>query len=97
MIFHTPDKSFKRLSSCWKRASSFSQKGIVDPNHPLAAAWSNTKLACDSHLETLIMLDWFALKLNEHAKTHVISGDDSVAAILYEFKMMCFIDPTKLA
>ena len=44
MINHNPDLTFKRLSSCYKRANQFAVEGVINNRHPLAAAWSNAKL-----------------------------------------------------
>lgn len=115
MLFHSPDTSHKTLKSCWKRAESFAQPGVIDANHQLAAAWSNCKLFCDAEdlrpmylcesfagykahsvsemTHTMVCLDWFALKLNDYAKTHLLKGDQSIAAMLYEWQNKMIFNP----
>ena len=48
MIFHTPDPTFKRLLSCWRRAERNAVCGKIDKSHTLAAAWENAKMFMDS-------------------------------------------------
>lgn len=48
MLMHEPDRSYKRLTGCWKRADSFAEAGKIDPSHPLATAWANCKIVLDA-------------------------------------------------
>lgn len=48
MIFHEPDRSFRRLAGCYKRATRFSKAGLIPHQHALAAAWSNCKYFLDA-------------------------------------------------
>lgn len=105
MIFHQPDSTFKRLSACWKRAEKLAGNHAIDKNHPLAAAWENCKMFVQAEGDnptkedikfTLCCLDWFALKLDEYSRTNILSGDDSIAAMLFEFKQLMPINPTFL-
>ena len=103
MLLHTPDPTFARLASCWKRATSFAQAGCIDPAHPLAVPWANCEFMlsdsdnADDLAFDLCCLDWFALKLDEFAKTHILKGDLSVAAILFNWKRRMFIEPMALS
>lgn len=47
MLFHQPDKTFKRLASCYKRANKYAQQGDWS-SHPLAAMFSNALLFLDA-------------------------------------------------
>ena len=96
MLFHTPDKTFKRLASCWKRA--ISAKPGSYKGHKLTPAWANCLLALDDGPtpENIAVLDWFALKVDEYSKAHMIEGDDKLSAILYEWKSALGFDPTKI-
>lgn len=42
---------------------------------------------------SLTCLDWFAQKLDAYSKQHMLAGDDTIAAILHEWKSRVFFDP----
>jgi hypothetical protein len=97
MICHDAE-SFSALSSCQKRAAHFAQDGDIDPSHPRDAAWSNAKMmidADDDPLGDLLYLDWFAVRLDAYAKSHMLAGDPSIAAMLHEWQERMMIDATK--
>jgi len=48
------------------------------------------------YAEQIYFLDWFAIKLDKYSETHILEGDERVAAILYEWKQFMFFDPTKI-
>jgi hypothetical protein len=48
MLNHQPDKTFKRLAGCWKRAAAFAAPGAIYLAHPLSAAWENCKMILDA-------------------------------------------------
>jgi hypothetical protein len=125
MFFHIPDRTFKRLTGCYKRAVILGKQGEINNLHPLAAAWSNCKMMLDAksdyktkpkktrklkrHKERMInddtydinLLDWFASRVEDFSETAILTGDDSLAAILFEWKeRICFnpcsIKPIKL-
>ena len=102
MILHNHDVSFKRLASCWKRAECFAKKGDIDLNHPLTSSWNNCKLFLEAQEEkingfNLVILDWFALKLNDYSKSHLLKDDITVSSILYEWKEWMFVNPVILS
>lgn len=93
MIFHQPDKAapFRRLAQLSARAKSFAVAGVINPGHPLAAAWSNAKLLIpavkaspDDVADGLAAVDWFAGLLDRHSQTNMLAGDASIAAMLHE-------------
>lgn len=105
MLFHTPDKSQKTLVSCWKRAERFGRAGSV-MGHPLSASWSNAKMMLDAEdvdatkpqrieemAYNLVILDWFAGKVDAFLKSHLLEGDATLAAILHEWKSRIFFTP----
>lgn len=81
------------LAGMWKRARRFAKKGDIDAKHALFAAWSNCKMVIEakdeiseeSIVEDLVFLDWFANKVEDFCKSNMIEGDDSFAAICYEW------------
>lgn len=117
MFFCTPDRTFKRLSSCYKRAEYFAKEGTIDQTHPLAASWSNCKALLDAksdykakprnssklkkHHERrrnddaydIVLLDWFAERVEDFSKRNILEGDASLQAILYEWKQRILFDP----
>ena len=48
------------------------------------------------YAEQIHFLDWFAIKLDKYAETHILEGDERVSAILYEWKQFMFFDLTKI-
>lgn len=100
MIFHTPDRSLKRLAACWKRAESFAHEGVIDYSHKLGPAWGNCKLFLDASDNTqdervydLVLLDWFAERIDEYAKTNMMKDDETLSAILHEWKSRMRFNP----
>ncbi|MDD5189406.1 MAG: hypothetical protein PHE50_00005 [Dehalococcoidales bacterium] len=104
MLFHEPDKSFKRLAGCWKRASRFALNTEISLEHPLYIAWNNCKLLLDhgdkksseDYCLDLVILDWFAMKIEEYSKDNMLTGDSSIAGILYEWKERIPVNPVGL-
>lgn len=47
MLLHKPDKTFKRLQSCWKRAERFAKPGDWQ-DHPMATMFSNAVFMLDA-------------------------------------------------
>lgn len=98
MIPHKVDVTLKRLKSCWRRSNRYAKEGAIDLAHPLAIAWSNCKDLFLSHLNykkrdyknDLIVLDWFANKVELFSKDNLLDGDETVAAILYEWEQYMF-------
>ena len=43
---------------------------------------------------SIVCMDWFALKIDEYAKNNMLKDDDTVSAILYEWKERMFFNPT---
>ena len=101
MILHNA-KDFSNLKSCWKRAERFAKKGKwkYDEKEPIAIAWANVKMFLEAHegdyAEQIHFLDWFAIKLDKYSETHILEGDERVAAILYKWKQFMFFDPSKI-
>lgn len=104
MLLHKPDKTFNRLVSCYKRAKTFSEEGEIDTKHPLATAWSNCKMMLDARADyseelcedltyDIVLLDWFAERVDIFAKSNVLAGDKTVAAILWEWLERMFFNP----
>lgn len=117
MFFCTPDRTFKRLSSCYKRAERFAKKGTIDQSHPLAAAWGNCQMLLDAksdykvkpknpsklnmHYERrrndaaydIVLLDWFAERVENFSKGNLLEGDTSLQAMLFEWKERLLFDP----
>lgn len=67
--------------------------GEIDRSHALAPAFLNMTLALDasdlSHEDRvfdLIVLDWFALKVDEFSKDHMLTQDPVVCAMLHEWQ-----------
>ena len=105
-----PDKnrSWKRLSGCYKRAMAHAQYGRIDPAHPLAIAWANCKMvlnaandsgkrSTESFLFDLSVLDWFASRVEIFAENHMLSEDKSAAAVLHEWLSRMPLDPRLLS
>lgn len=104
MIFHQPDTTLSRLNSCLKRAKRFAKRGEIDKSHPLYTQYSNFIWYADGQeelneeqlVQTMIGLDWFALKVEQYAKNNMLDGDKTLAAMLYEWqKRMPFGLPKK--
>lgn len=104
MIFHKPDTTMGRLNSCLKRAKRFAKQGKIDKAHPLYTQYSNfvwyadgqESIEVDELVQTLIGLDWFALKIDDYSKSNMLEGDETLAAMLYEWqKRMPFNLPKK--
>ena len=101
MLLHEVDKSFKRLQGCYKRAEVLANKGFINPEHPLATAWSNCKFflptnedkTVEDYIWILQMLDWFALKVDNFLKSNLAFEDTSLRAILYEWQQAIFFNP----
>lgn len=103
MLFHEPDRTYKRLAGCWKRAKAMAEQGEIPLSHPLSIAWLNTKMmiehsdgGTDDLCFDINCLDWFAMILDEYSKDHFLIDDKVVSAILYEWMETMFFDPTKL-
>lgn len=104
MIFHEPDTTYKNLKQCWKRANALAKplpwyyEMFVDvSNHPLHVQLENMKQAIpDDELPDLALLDWFAVKIDEFAKTNLIANDRIARDCLWQWKEMMFIDPTRM-
>lgn len=47
----------------------------------------------DDLTENLVALDWFASLVDRHAKTHLVDGDDSLAAMLHEWRAHLPVNP----
>lgn len=94
-MFPSPDKSYRRLSSCYKRAEAFAKAGEINSKHSLAAAWSNCKLMMDEQAScfNILLLDWFASLVEIHSLKNILSGDTDLAAILFEWKELMFFNP----
>lgn len=93
MFFHKPDKTLARIKSCAKRAKSLGQANDVPDNHPLSPAFYNMIMALDasdSSVEDLVydllLLDWFAEKLDSFSKNNMLSTDPAVRAMLYQWQ-----------
>lgn len=104
MIFHQPDTTKCRLNSCLKRAQRFAKQGNIDKSHPLYTQYANflwyvdgqESLDVDEIVQTMIGLDWFALKVENYSKSNMLDGDETLAAMLYEWqKRMPFGLPKK--
>jgi hypothetical protein len=104
MIFHVPDRSCKRLASCWKRAKKLALKGeLKDKHHPLVIQWSNCCMILDAsdkeavdYVYDIVLMDWFALKVDEFCKSNMIADDMTARAVLAEWQARMIFDPTKL-
>ncbi len=104
MIFHVPDKSYKRLVSCWKRANALGKplpwwyEMFYDlEKHPLHRQFQNLVLAMDcDEPPDLVLLDWFAMQVDEYSKHHLLVKDRVARDLLLQWKAMMFIDPTKM-
>ena len=76
----------------------------MDKSHVLAPSWENAKMFIsadgeDTGIDTvmhLFALDWFALRVEEHSKTHIIEGDTGLSHILYEWRDRMPLNPMKL-
>jgi len=96
MIFHKPDRSFKRLSSCHKRAVRFAKKGEIDKSHGLFVLWVNCKMFLDANEYDLHTLDYFSMKLDEWAVNNILEGDETISEILRQWLEYMPCDPTKI-
>lgn len=67
-----------------KRYASF-QEYVADEDERVEAA-----------VFSLSCLDWFALKLDDYSKSHMLSGDASIAAMLHEWKERLILDPAHI-
>lgn len=93
-MFHTIDTTRARLDSCLKRAKSMAKEGVIPTDHPLSAAFYNMMLYLDASegqtsddiVADLLALDWFALKVDEYSKTHMLTTDPVVCAMLYQWR-----------
>lgn len=72
-------------------ASDFNAK----PDKKNKRYWHGRRQA-ESMFYDIVLLDWFALKVNEFAKTNQLKGNITVAHILYEWRCRMPFDPTKL-
>lgn len=65
--------------------------------HPLHIQIENIKAAipCDE-LPDLALLDWFAAKVDDFAKTNLIANDKVARDALWQWKELMFIDPIKM-
>lgn len=101
MLFHRPE-GFSTLKGCWKRAQKFGHIADINPNHPLFVPWMNVQLFLDAddsaekYCFDAVLLDWFACKVDEFSKNHILEGDDTVSAILHEWKKRMPFDPTRM-
>ena len=94
MIFHTPDTSLVRLKSCLKRADRFAKNGPINKSHALAPAFFNMLMFLDANdapnpqedAFDLVVLDWFAKKLDDFSKTSMIDNDCTVHAMLFAWQ-----------
>ena len=50
----------------------------------------------DEYVHCLEMLDYFAKRLDDYAKCNMLSGDETVSSILYEFNQLMPIDATRI-
>lgn len=66
-------------------------------NHPLYIQFENLKAAipCNEPPD-LELMDWFALKVQQYALTHLLANDVIARDVLWQWKELMFLDPTKL-
>lgn len=97
MICHEPDRSFRRLSSCYKRAQRYGVSGDAT-GHKLSIAWDNCKLLIDDKQDAFAIscLDWFAKQVDEFLEKNLLSEDQILQFILYDWKVRLFFDPIKM-
>lgn len=53
------------------------------------------KHGAEQTLQNMICLDWFAMKVDEHLKSNMIEGDETLAAMLFEWKSKMPFSTTK--
>ncbi len=100
MILHTPDTTFKRLKGCWKRAER-AKKGDF-AGHPLEILWLNIVEFLnaaeydDPDGFDLVLLDYFAMKVDKHLKNHMLDTDEGLKALLHEWKARMPCNPIYL-
>jgi hypothetical protein len=70
------------------------KEGAIPKDHPLSAAFYNMKMFMDAStgqttddiVADLIILDWFAAKVDAYSKDHMLTTDPVVCAMLFEWK-----------
>lgn len=99
LLYHEFDRSYKRIRLCYKRALTLATPCEVSLSHPLAPLWHNLKnffgFSFDHPNETsydndLILLDYFAMKVEKFAENNLVDGDKDLAAMLHEWKERCW-------
>ena len=108
MLLHKPDKTCKRLASCYKRAEQFAQKGDWK-GHALSIMFSNALMLLDAKddeasvdskvsgkVYDMVILDWVAMKIDDYLKDHLIKDDQGLHAILFEWQSRLEINPKLL-
>lgn len=88
MLFHQPDRTFKRIAQAVKRIKHFARdnKAVYNENHLLTIAFANMKLAWPErdYGEQLTLLDWFCERVNNFCDNNHIKDDIIAQDVFYE-------------
>lgn len=87
------------IVSCWKRANRFEQEGEIDQSHPLYPSWMNALGMMDGKKSdaTITGLAFFAEQVEAYSHKNLLKGDQTLSAMLYNWKQKLWFDPEILA
>lgn len=96
MLLTESDPTLKTIISCCKRARHFaSETATMDVEHPLYTFWKNSELLLveDDYSTMIDLLDIRAQRIDKHSVDNMLKGDDTIAAMLFEWQQHLFFDP----
>lgn len=88
------DGDIEYLKSLHKRVNAFANKdAIPDEKNKLWSCWSNMKMMLNKeddgyYTEVMYFSAVMAMKIDKYSENHLLSGDQTVAKILYEIDQL---------